>query len=365
MKRTMILAALAVLFTSLHAFEADNNTGRQTKSFTVAKGGDLTMNISGGDIRLVTWGKDEVSVVADGIRDDEKEYLTMSQEGQTIRVDFRPRWGSSGDVKFTVSLPSQFNADVHTSGGDLEVEGVITGKLKGSTSGGDIRTGTIDGPTSLKTSGGDITLGKINGETDVKTSGGDIRIESVTKNLNASTSGGNVEVGDIGGEAVLRTSGGDVKAGKVTGKATLKTSGGNIDLASASGSTEAMTAGGNVSLKNITGAISAKTAGGNIYAELIPSGSAGSDLKSSGGDVVLSLPSNAKATIDATIYLRGGGWGRRHNDQYTIHSDFEAEAKSAAKEGDDIHQVYQLNGGGERITVETSNGNIEIRKLKK
>ena len=77
--------------------------------------------------------------------------------------------------------------------------------------------------------------------------------------------------------------------------------------------------------------------------------------------MILSIPSDAKATIDATIELRDG-WGHRHED-YDIRSDFKEESKIQDKSDQEIHAVYQLNGGGDRITLETTNGNIEIRKM--
>ena len=288
----------------------DNEEGKESKSFTVTKGGQLEVNVSGGDIELSTWEKDEVNVMVDGIDEEDMNYVKITQSGNTVRVDYRPRWNSSGDVLFKISLPAQFDADVRTSGGNIEVRGTMKGKLTGSTSGGDIRTGDIEGTMDMKTSGGNIELGTVSGEAEVKTSGGDIKVEKVGKSLKASTAGGDVEVGDVGGDAVLSTSGGEVKVGKVSGSATLKTAGGDIELRSASGIVEAKTAGGNIRLENITGSIDAKTAGGDVVAELIPTGKGPSELRSSGGNVILSIPSNAKATIEATIQLRDG-WGRR------------------------------------------------------
>jgi len=93
----------------------------------------------------------------------------------------------------------------------------------------------------------------------------------------------------------------------------------------------------------------------------MPSGKGRSELRSSGGNVSLSLPSSASATIDATIRIQGG-W-RHAQDEYDIHSDFTAESKNVDKDDEEIHAVYKLNGGGESITIETTNGNIEIRKM--
>jgi DUF4097 and DUF4098 domain-containing protein YvlB len=360
MKQLFFFAALtAMLCCTTMAGESARE--RVTKSFTVAKGGDLEMDLSGGDIHLVPWEKDEVVVTVDGLPDAEKEFLKITQSGGTISVDFRPKWGNSGDLKFIVNHPSHFNARIHTSGGDLVVEGKIVGRLNGSTSGGDIRTESVDGPALLKTSGGDVTLGTINGEADVKTSGGNITIASVAKRLKASTSGGDVHVGDIGGEAELSTAGGDVRVGNVSGKASLKTAGGSIDLASAAGSADVKTAGGNIELRKITGSINAKTAGGNIDAELIPGSSAASELTTAAGDVRLAVPANAKATIDATIRMKNE---RHHSSgEYTIHSDFDAASATSGEGGDEVHNVYKLNGGGTVITVRTMNGNIYIKKI--
>ncbi|HTY10241.1 MAG TPA: DUF4097 family beta strand repeat-containing protein [Bacteroidota bacterium] len=360
---TIALSALILASANSYAAVRGGEESKEAKTFTVTKGGQLEVNISGGDIQLNTWDKDEVNVVVDGIDEEDMDYVKMTQSGNTVRIDYRPRWNWSGDVLFKISLPAQFDADVRTSGGNIDVRGSMKGKLTGSTSGGDIRTADIEGTTDLKTSGGDIWLGTVSGEADVKTSGGEIRVEKVGKSLKASTAGGDVEVGDVGGDAILSTSGGEVKVGKVSGNASLRTAGGDIDLSSASGTVEAKTAGGNVRLQNITGSIDAKTAGGDVEAELIPSGKGPSELRSSGGNVVLSVPSTAKATIDATIRLRGG-W-MRHEDEYDIHSDFKEELKTTDKHEQEIHAVYQLNGGGDRITLETTNGNIEIRRLGK
>ncbi len=307
---SVAFSALFVLSMNTYAALRDNEEGKDSKSFTVTKGGRLEVNVSGGDIELNTWEKDAVTVVVDGIDEEDMDFVKITQSGNTVRVDYRPRWNSSGDVLFKISLPAQFDADVRTSGGNIEVRGTMKGKLTGSTSGGDIRTGDIEGTMDMKTSGGNIELGSVSGEAEVKTSGGDIKVEKVGKSLNASTSGGDVEVGDVGGDATLSSSGGEVKVGKVSGSARLKTAGGDIVLRSASGTVEAKTAGGNIRLENISGSIVAKTAGGDVMAQLIPSGKGPSELRSSGGNVMLSIPSNAKATIEATIQLRDG-WGRR------------------------------------------------------
>jgi hypothetical protein len=358
--------------------------GVTSKSFTVTKGGMLEADVRVGDFRISTWDKNEVSIKVTGLDKEDLEDLEMTQTGNTVHIEFGGRGGDWGDwhrnVHYAISLPSQFDLDIRTSGGDIEITDKISGKIKGktsggniklsdvtgtvdmNTSGGDIRTGNIQGDAELHTSGGNIEIGKVNGEIVVNTSGGDIRVESVGKSLRAKTSGGNIEIGDVGGDATVSTAGGDIKVGKVSGGASLSTAGGNVELRSASGTVTARTAGGDIHLENITGSIEAKTSGGEIEAELIPSGKGRSRLISSGGEVKLFIPENAKATIEASIRIQGR-W-RDRSEEYEIISDFKAEKNEKTSDEREIRARFVLNGGGDVITLETVNSNIVIRKLK-
>ncbi|MBN1397508.1 MAG: DUF4097 family beta strand repeat protein [Bacteroidetes bacterium] len=376
-----IVAAVFTVILIAAVTAADEYSSR-TKSFSVGKGGTLEVSTSRGDIRVSTWGKNEVYVVIEGLDEEDLDKVKMTQNGNNIRVSYRSNWYSgSGHVSFSVSVPSQFNLDINTSGGDLEVRGGLTGKVDGTTSGGDIklgnisggpvevttsggdiRAGKIEGDGNFKTAGGDINVGSVNGSLKVNTSGGDIRVETVLKTLEANTAGGNIDIGDVGGEARVQTSGGDIKVGKVTGKASVNTAGGNIDLKGASGNVSARTSGGDLRLRDITGSINAKTAGGEIEAELIPAGKGGSKLASSGGDVRLYIDENCKATIEATIRVHG--WGSR-GSKYVIKSEFPKDSYETDEEADEIHAVYKLNGGGELIELFTSNSFIEIHKLRR
>ena len=88
-------------------------------------------------------------------------------------------------------------------------------------------------------------------------------------------------------------------------------------------------------------------------------GSKSSSLETAGGDIELYIPSNAKVEIDARIRIRGD---RDYFDEFDIYSDFDFESKDTDRKG--IYGKIVLAGGGAEIYLETTNGNIEIRKLK-
>ncbi len=404
MKTFMVLFTLATLATNALAGNEDD----VTKTFTVQRGGTLEMNVQG-EVRISTSDKNELIVSVSGIEKGDEEKLKFNQIGNTVTVDFRQRgnrqgmwnWGrshssSSDNIRFEIQVPREFNLEIKTSGGGIELTSNLTGNVRWTTGGGDLRfpeiMGSVDFATSggnirgsvikgngyMRTSGGDIKIETTSGMLEVKTSGGDITIGSVGKTLRASTSGGDIRAESIGDEARLTTSGGDIRVGKASAGISMATSGGNIELRGAQGNVIAKTSGGSLRLENITGTVEAKTSGGDIYAEITPSGTGGSYLSSSAGEVELRISESAKATIEAQIrgvvpatYLSfpdGSGKIKRHrigNNSFEVRSDFPAKNSGEEDASSNISAIYQLNGGGQIITVETMHGNIAIRKLKK
>ncbi len=98
-------------------------------------------------------------------------------------------------------------------------------------------------------------------------------------------------------------------------------------------------------------------------AELVPSGKGKSRLSSASGIIQLYRPENARATITARIRVEG--WWKSQKNQYTITSDFKEDSSLRDEDQQEIESKFTLNGGGETITLETVNSDIEIRKLKK
>ena len=370
MKRGLIGIAGVLLILSLQSYARGASP---TKSFQVNRGGTLEVSLSEGDIRIIPWDKNEVLVKAPGMDEEDMDEFRIVQDGNSIVVR-----GSSDIVRIEVNLPSQFNLDLHTSGGEIEVRGAMTGTLRGSTSGGDVRLGDVGTQVDMKTSGGNILAGKVTGDADLQTSGGDVEVTSSSGNLTVTTMGGNVsignvdkalkcrsgggniEIGNVGGTASISSGGGELTVGKVNGNVDLSTGGGNIDLGGGAGAVTAKTGGGDIQLRALTGSVEAKTGGGDVVADLIPGGKGGSRMVSGGGDIELTLPENAKATIDAIIRCRGS-W-RDCSEESDIASDFKASNYQKDSDQKEVHGKYILNGGGDPIYLETVNGSISIRK---
>lgn len=279
------------------------------RSFNVAPGGTLRMDVDRGPIRIMTDKSENVKVrvTREVKRTSEKKgreildshTVTIDQQGNSVEIQTRgPQRGrffgrdplSNLQVEYEITLPSQFNFDLHTGGGNLVVS-AFQGSFKGSTDGGSITLADGTGDIDANTAGGDLVFGGIQGKVNARTSGGNITIKSVNGPVEAHSSGGSIDI------------------------------------------SEAM------------GSVTAHTGGGNVTATFTEQPKSKSLLKTGGGNISVSLPGNV--AIDLNARTAGG----------RIHSDFEGDNGK-----DHSKLVASLNGGGPGLVLETGGGNVRINR---
>jgi len=251
-----------------------------------------------GDVDISSWNKDEVYVkVLGNSKAEDRLKFYFDEDSGNISVTAKKKgtftnWFSSGiRLRFEIKVPVKFNTETHTSGGDISLI-------------------AVDGNNKLKTSGGDINLQDIKGDIYVSTSGGDITANYVK------------------GEITLKTSGGDIKTSNLTGYLTAKTSGGDITFSANNSKIYASTSGG-----NILGSYKGENLGMNVH--------------SSGGDILLKLPTDFKASARLTT---SGGYIKCDINLTNI------DKKSNSK------IIADLNNGGPSLKVSTSGGDISVVK---
>jgi hypothetical protein len=321
----VVACALGLVAVSAAQAAIDSNIH---KAFNVGEGGTLIVDTDLGDIRV---DPRAAGVTVDVLRHAKtnsqsraKELfgefdVQFAQEGNNVRVtgkyDHPFRWfnlfGNDLDVKFIVTVPARYNTDLHTSGGDVHV-------------------GDLNGEVRAKTSGGDLDLGRIAGVVDARTSGGDVKIAGAHSTVTLSTSGGDVSVGDAAANVSAKTSGGDIEVHRVAGNLAAHTSGGSITIDEAHG------------------VIDASTSGGSIEAHMAQRPSGDSRLQTSGGGITLSIASSVAIDLDA----------------HTSGGDIETDVPVTllGKQSDSTLEG-KLNGGGPRVVLRTSGGDIRLRRM--
>lgn len=303
--------------------------------------------------------------------------LTIRPQAEgTVVVTARSPSKNHMGADFSLSVPSRYNLDLETEGGNIVVLG-LGGDLRAETAGGDIRSGDISGTVRVETQGGNISLGSIGQRLEASTAGGTIRVGDVGGDVNLDTSGGDIVAGKVGGSFRAQTAGGDILLGGATGAVVAETAGGQIQLGNCGATVQAETAAGNIRVQGARGIVRAETAGGSINLFRLQSAVraqtaagpilaeigatrntfASSNLETTAGDVQVFLPNNLPLDISAVIDEATG---------HKIQSDFPLNIKGG---GDlmfgsrTMRGESSINGGGKPLVIRTTTGNIEIRRL--
>ncbi len=295
-------------------------------------------------------------------------------------------------VRYVISIPANYSVDISTGAGDIQT-GDIGGRALLQTQGGNVTTGRImfrgiqvgsdppvariesqgghikvqdvSGDLDAFTAGGHIMVGNIAGNAKLHTGGGHIRAGKIIGTAHLETDGGNITVGEAGVYVAVRTGGGQIDFGEVHGSVHAQTGGGGIRVISVAGPMEVETSGGSICLTRIRNTVRAETGDGTITAWINPETAdtvrtarlpGPSQLATGTGDIVVFLPRNIAATIDATV--ESGGLQRIEADpafplNVQVHADGQAHAMGA------------LNGGGAVIRLRTATGKIRLQYLDK
>ena len=249
-----ILTAFSV-FGCLLLISADAKAGitrTWNESYDVGPGGTLYIESDLGSITIESnsGNKVEIEVTARLKTNNEDKAndiledlnIDFEQDGDDVSIfsEFKNRktwslWGVTGSsmaLEFRVSVPKEYNLDLFTAGGNIEVDD-LKGDIRVETSGGSLSFRSIEGLIEGKTSGGSIALLECNGDVDIKTSGGSITIGDVEGDVQAHTSGGSINVNEVKGVLNASTSGGSIKArinGQPADNCRLTTSGGSVTV---------------------------------------------------------------------------------------------------------------------------------------
>lgn len=246
---------------------------------------------------------------------NEQYDLTITVNDHKLTAIAKPKvrnmnWRKGLTISFKAYVPQAVSSNLQTSGGNISLKNLSGATQDFHTSGGNLDIDMVSGKLTGRTSGGNISLTDSKDEIDLQTSGGNIEAANCQGNLKLGTSGGNLSLRLLKGTIHATTSGGSVTGEEVTGELQTRTSGGNIRLRDLSCSLSASTSAGNidVEMKDAGKYLNLSTSGGNIALQL-PQGK-GMDLQLYGEEVKASSLNNFKGQLDGKHIdgaINGGG----------------------------------------------------------
>lgn len=303
MKKLLLLLSACAL-----VFAGDSSRYREDFHYTYPQtaGGRFSIDNFNGSVEITGWDQNTVDISGTKYAESQSLLNAMqieaSSSGNAVRVKTTrpdPHHGNMG-AKYVIRVPRQTTLeDVASSNGSIRVE-------------------DIDGNAHLATSNGSVHLTKIHGNVDAHSSNGSIEVNDVKGNVNFRTSNGGVHADNVEGAFEAETSNGGIRAHLHDTESghpiRLSTSNGGIDLQVDS-------------LRQ-----------NDVVAS------------TSNGPITVRMPGNVGARLHASTNSNG-----------SVRSDFDVlihpgELSKHRMEG-------TIGGGGAKIDLTTSNGNINLVRM--
>lgn len=270
-------------------------------------------------------------------------------EGAQLKVSgsavlIKSESNNDGRVNLTVTVPKTARVTINANRGDVAAAGLGAG-LNVSAAHGDTHLSAITGSVEvhLSNSRHDFSAHQVNGDLIADGNCNDLTLSEIKGRV--SMSGqifGEVHIENVSGPVSVHTSITDVQIAELPGDMTFDSD--DLRVNQSKGLVHVVTRSKDIDLNQIYGDSYVEDRDGRISIE--PAGPYGVEAKNNKGDVELTLPPNASASIS----------GRTHN------GDIIAEYGLSISGEEDKSVSGTIGSGQSRIDISSSNGDLRIKK---
>ncbi|HLY43090.1 MAG TPA: DUF4097 family beta strand repeat-containing protein [Terracidiphilus sp.] len=306
-----------------------------------------------GDISVTTGDGNTIEVKAHEVAyansdEDAKKIFNAEQAHVTVSgsaVLLKSESNENGRLNLAITVPKSAQVTVTSGRGDVTAAG-LNGGLNVTASHGDVHLSTIQGSVQVHFSNdrGDFSAHQVDGDVTADGNCNDLTFSEIKGKITLNGEiFGDVHFENVGGPVHLHTSVTDLDLAQLPGDMTLNSD--DLRVTDARGQVRVTTHAKDVDLSQIYGDIFVENSRGEIAVE--PAGNYNVEAKNGKGDVEITLPPNASATVD----------GRTHN------GDIVSDYSSLAVNGEESKTVGGRVGGGQsRITLSADVGDLRIKQ---
>jgi DUF4097 and DUF4098 domain-containing protein YvlB len=219
-----------------------------------------------------------------------------------------------------------------------------------------LQRGTVNGSFTYATNIGDVKIAEVNGSASITTGAGEVQLGAVSGDCNVRSAGGPLQLGEILGTLTAHTRAGDILVDSTRRGGSIETRGGTIRLLYTSGPTRLTSGGGDIIVRQAAAPVHAVTTSGDVTINIDPiRRSEEVHAKTGKGNVVLNVDPKFGAEVDATIITTDPNVD-------TFVSDIAGLSVSRSQVNGKTHvrATGKLNGGGEKIVLQATDGDIRI-----
>jgi len=331
----------------------EHNFDSQVFTAALPPNANLTVENPHGDVSISVSDGAAIEVIAHEVAyggtdsdakkifDAEAPHLTVNGSSVLVKSDSNPH----GRINLSITVPKSTQVTVNAEKGDVTAAGLGAGIHINAH--GDVQLSEISGQVGLHSSGGkhDFSAHQINGDINADGEINDLTLSEITGKVNQTGEiQGDVQIEKVTGTLHLHTSVTDLEVAELPGDMNLNAD--NLRVTEAKGQVRVVTRSKDVDLSGIAGGSYVEDRDGRI--SVAPAGNYPVEAKNSKGDVEVTLPPNASASVQANT---------RNGD---IVSDFampriiEANAAKAV--------TFRIGAGAAMLTLSAENGDVRIKK---
>jgi DUF4097 and DUF4098 domain-containing protein YvlB len=270
----------------------------------------------------------------------EAAHVTVSGSAVLVKSDS----SNNGRLNLIVTVPKSARVTVNAGRGDVTAAGLGAG-ININAANGDAHLSAIAGSVQVHFTNGkhDFSAHQVDGDLTIDGDCSDITLSEIKGKIQQNGEIlGDVHIENVGGAVSLHTTVTDLELAALPGDLTLDSD--DLRVTEAKGPVHVTTHAKDIDLSQIYGDTQVDDRDGRIAIE--PAGNYNLDAKNSKGDVEITLPPNASASVD----------GRTRNGD--IVSDF-----GLSINGDENKSVTgSIGSGGSRISLSTDNGDLRIKR---
>jgi DUF4097 and DUF4098 domain-containing protein YvlB len=274
------------------------------------------------------------------IFDAEAAHVTVSGNAVLVKSES----SNSGRLNLTVTVPKSAKVMVNAGRGDVTAAGLGAG-INVTAAHGDVHLSSIAGSVQMHFSNGkhDFSAHQVDGDLTADGDCNDLTLSEIHGKITQNGEIlGEVHMENVQGPVHLHTSVSDLEVAALPGDLTLNSD--DLRVNEAKGQVRVVTHSKDVDLSQIYGDSYVEDRDGRISVE--PAGAYGVQAKNSKGDVEVTLPPNASASVNA----------RTHN------GDIVSDYPMPSSEGDNKTASFQVGSGGSKIVLDAENGDVRIKK---
>lgn len=316
------------------AVEIDNPHGDVSVTAGNGQAGEQMLQVQAHEVAYANSDGD-----AQKIFDAEKATVTATGSVVLVRANSRDR----GHVNLSVIVPATAHVTVNAMRGDVTASGLNGVSI--SAAHGDTHLSAIHGPVvaHLSSNRGDFAAHQVTGDITMNGNCSDLTLSEIKGQITVNGDiWGDAHFENITGPIKVRTSVTEMDLVSLPGDLTLDSD--DLRVNEAKGTVHVTTHAKDVDLNQIYGDTYVQNRDGSV--SVAPAGAFGVDVRNAKGDIELTLPPDAAATVS----------GRAHNGD--VVSDY-----ALTVSGDEDKTVSgTIGAGGPRINLSADNGDLHIKK---